>query len=134
MNLQPEDFRPGEPLPAREMNAIRAELRRLGQISFVPPIGGSSDGAGIAIWYTSLWSGWVKITGGGTGGKYSWKAQIATAGGTWADAPGNLSGTTTVDPLYEANLNASVPLSPAPIVWASRIPETGILTFQSGSC
>lgn len=134
MNLRPEDFRAGEPLPARELNAIREEVARLGRISFVPPLGGSSDGAGVTIWHSNLWSGWVKITGGGTGGKYSWKAQVATTGGTWADLPGNLNGSTTVDPLYEANLNASVPLSPAPIVWASRIPETGILTFQSGSC
>lgn len=134
MNLRTEDFRPGEPLPARELNAIREEIARLGRISFVPPIGGSSDGAGIAIWSDSLWQGWIKLTGGGTGGKYAWTAQTAVAGGGWTDTPGNLSGSATTDPALEVNGNASVPLSPAPVVWAWRVPESDDLVFQSAAC
>jgi len=134
MNFPTEPFHPGQRLTFRELDAIRVEVERLGRIAFVPPMGGTSEGGGIVLWYDAPWAGWIKLTGGGTGGKYAWTAQTATTGGTWTNADGNLSGTATVDPAYEANLNASVPLSPAPVVWAWRVRETGELKFLSGAC
>lgn len=134
MNLRPRDYSPGERLTASELNALRAEVARLGRISFVPPLGGAIEQGGVAIWYDAPWAGWVKLTSGGTGGKYAWTAQVETSGGTWANAPGNLNGTTSVDPAYEVNATTTVPLSPNPVVWAWRDAGSGKLLFQMGSC
>ena len=134
MNLRPDDFRPGERLAASELNAMRAELQRLGRISFVAPIGGASDGAGIAIWEDRMFEGWIKLTGGGMGGEYDWTAQVAVAGGDWEDDPGGLGGTHGDDGAFEVNANASITLSPEPIVWAWRARETGEIRFSLGNC
>lgn len=133
MSLRPDDFQPGERLTAAELNAIRRELQRLGTISFVPPIAGLSDGSGVGIWYTGSPDRYVKLTSGGTGGKYAWTLQVEVAGGGWANDPGGQSGTTSVDPAWEINSNTTVVLSPAPVVPAWR-DASGVLRFIAGSC
>jgi hypothetical protein len=133
VNLRTNDFRPGERLSAAELNAIRRELARLGNISFVPPIAGMIEGVGVGIWYTGAPDLYVKLTSGGAGGKYAWTRQVEVTGGGWANAPGSPSGTTAADPAWEINSNASVNLSPNPIVPAWR-DASGVLRFIAGSC
>jgi hypothetical protein len=133
VNLRTDDFRPGERLPAAELNAIRRELARLGNLSFVPPIDGLIDGAGVGIWYTGSPDRYVKLTSGGAGGKYAWTLQVEVAGGGWANDPSGQSGTTAADPAWEINSNASVNLTPNPIVPAWR-DASGVLRFLAGSC
>jgi hypothetical protein len=129
------EFQPGQRLSAKALNALVEEVRRLGQITTAPPLGHESNGGGVALWADLPARIWIKLTSGGTGGKYAWTRQKPVAGGTWAAYPGpGQSGTTGTDPAYEVNSNTTVDLSPNPVVRAWREPVTGQLLFQAGSC
>lgn len=133
MNIRTDDFQPGERLSAAELNAIRRELTRLGLITFVPPMAGMSDGAGVGIWYTGASDRYIKLTSGGAGGKYAWTLQVEVPGGGWANDPSGQSGTAASDPAWELNSNATVNLTPNPVVPAWR-DAAGVLRFIAGSC
>lgn len=82
---------------AREVNAIRAELRRLGNLVGVPPVNVSEDGAGHRVAIDLAPTFPAKLSG--TGNPYSYVEQVAGAGGTWSDMPGGRAGSDA----YEAN-------------------------------
>lgn len=74
----------------------------------------------------------IKITGGGTGGKYAWTEQVETSGGGWADTSPAVTGTTSDDPAYEINGVASVAVGSVVPAW--RTISQGDLRFLSSTC
>lgn len=135
MPFEPPDPRPGDPLSASLISQFFREVARLGRFSIAPPLEIQQDEAGIRL-SLGLWMPiWIKLTSAaGTGGKYAWAQQIAVTGGTWAVHPSGRTGTTSVDPAYETNLNNSITLSPNPVVRAWRDPMSLNLHFQAGPC
>lgn len=133
MNL--DEFRPEQRLSASLLNELRREVERLGKISTAPPLGHADGGAGLAFWADLPLKFWIKLTGGGTSGKYDWTRQQPGAGGTWSDYPGTgQSGTASDDPAIETSSNATISLSPEPIVLAWRDAVTNELLFEGPSC
>jgi hypothetical protein len=51
MSYEQPELPRGHHLTAREMNALIAEVKRLGKLSFMAPMGGTSDESGISIRY-----------------------------------------------------------------------------------
>lgn len=72
---------------------------------------------------------WIKITGAPSGTAYAWTEQVPQSGGTWADGP--RSGTTSVDPAYEANGSTAVP---ANRIVRARRNDGGAWIFEFGEC
>jgi hypothetical protein len=134
MSFDGVDFRAGQVLSATALAVLRNELQRLGRISIVAPLLLGDDPAGLrfAVGLPEVWQ--VKLTSGGTGGKYAWTRQIGNTAGTWASHPSGRTGTTAADPAYEMNGNTAVNLSPNPVVRAWRDPISRALVFESGSC
>lgn len=58
---------------------------------------------------------WAKVGAHGSGGKYAWTQQLDTPSGGWANGP--RSGTTTDNPLVEANGNTGVALNKVVRAW-----------------
>ena len=130
-----EDFNPGDRLTHVEMNAILAELRRQGKFASSGTVLVSDDQSGYAFSANLPADGfWIKLTSGGTGGKYAWTKVLPDGSGGWTTAPGNRSGTTSTDPAYEQNGNASITLTPNPVVRAWRDPAKNTVQFQRGAC
>jgi hypothetical protein len=125
------EFRAGQVLTARDLNEIKAELKRLAKVTAVPPLNVSSGAGGFRMDLELRVPFAIKVTSGGTGGKYAWTAQVPTATGTWAAGTG--SGTTSVDPAYEVNVNTTVAANTI-ILRAWRDPATNVLFFERGSC
>jgi hypothetical protein len=134
MPLRPYRFLPGAVLSAAALQDLHDEVERLGRIAGIAPVQVEQSAGGIAVRIAQPWAGWIKLTGGGAAGKYAWTAQVAVAGGGWANLPGTLNGTATLDPAVEQNANTAVVLTPAPVVWAWRDPLSATLFFQAGSC
>jgi hypothetical protein len=129
------EFRAGQILSAAAMTAIAAELRRQGLIVGTPPINIASGDAGIEISTDLPEAFWIRVTGGGTSGKYDWTRVIGEPGGTWVDHPTGESGTAVGDdPAVEANQRADVPFALNPVVPARRDPFSHVLFFMSGKC
>lgn len=136
----PPRFNPGDRLGAGALNAIMAELRRLGSIRGVAPVRVSSgpEGFCIGVDVDEVW--WIKITASGGDGTYSWKRQVAgSIVGTWADSPGGEQGTVAVppstpafDPAYELNANPLVPLNSVVEAWRGLTDNA--LHFSLGKC
>jgi hypothetical protein len=134
MGIQPQPFRAGQRLKAADLQWLLDEIVRLGKMSATPPLFVDSGPSGVDYRLAIPQRYDIKLTGGGTGGKYAWTRQVPTATGTWtADSSGEV-GTTTVDPAYEYNLNTTVNLSPNPVVSAWREPGSNVLWFEGGSC
>jgi hypothetical protein len=128
------EFRAGQILSAAAMTAIAGELARQGKIVGTAPIQVSIGDAGIEITADLPEEFWIKLTSGGTSGKYAWKRVVGVEDGTWEDSPDGDTGTTSDDPAVEENQRTDVPLSPEPVVLAHRDPFSGVLFFQSGVC
>lgn len=129
-----KEFHARERLGAGDLSAFFAELQRLGQVSVRAPMQLADDATGLRFGVDLPERIWIKLTSGGTGGKYAWTRQVAASGGTWAAHPSGQTGTTSADPAYETNANASVTLSPNPVVRAWRDPNSRALLFLAGSC
>jgi len=132
--IQLDEFRAGQVLTVRAMNALLTEVERLGKINASPPLScvDSQGGLAFALDQREIW--WIQLTSGGTGGKYAWTRKIADTSGTWSAHPDGRTGTTSADPAYEINANATVDISTTPIVPAWRDPATNDLRFLAGSC
>lgn len=130
------DFRAGEALKAAELIALVNELVRQGTLTVAEPLGMSDGPEGIAIWADVPWMGWIRLTGGGTGGLYAWERVVGVTGGTWDVHPSGEGGGPGADddPAFETNLNPLVPLDPQPVVEAWRDPDSNGLFFRWGSC
>ena len=128
------EFRSGYALTARQLNALLDEIERLGKITAAAPLSVQIGDGGIAFAaaFAEIW--WLKLTSAGTGGAYAWTRQIAVTGGTFANHPDGRTGTTSADPAYEINANASVNLTTNQYVKAWREPVTLELRFQAGTC
>lgn len=133
MDAGPE-FRAGQVLSAGALNELMTEGMRLGRITVVSPMTLVDDPSGLhfAVNLPEVMA--IKLTSGGTAGKYAWTRQMAAAGGAWAAHPSGRTGTTAADPAYELNGNTTVNLSPNPVVRAWRDPVSNAVLFQSGSC
>jgi hypothetical protein len=130
--MTPADFQAGQVLSAGSLNAIKAELARLGKLTAAPPLFVSADAAGVYFEFDDGSDAFpIKVTSGGTGGKYAWTEQVPAASGTWT--AGTRSGTTTSDPAWEVNMNTAVPANTI-ILHAYRVPETGDVRFERGAC
>jgi hypothetical protein len=126
-----DDFRAGQVLGAAALNAIRDELIRLAKVSAAAPLFVSDDAAGFHFELDEPEVISIEITGAGVAGAYPWTEQYPVEGGGWTDGP--RSGTTLVDPAWEANLNATIS-SETIILRAFRDPITGDLRFERGDC
>ncbi len=125
------DFKANQVLGATALRVIVEELRRCLNLTGTAPINvnANSEGFNVAI---DMRSGiWIKLTGGGTGGKYAWTRIDPDTAGAWVDNTFE-TGTTTSDPAYEANGNTGVPTSPPSRARAWRDPLTNELRFQWG--
>lgn len=126
-----DDFRPGQALTAKDLNAIKLELIRLGKVIAAPPLHVSDDANGFRFDLDGGIGFPIKLTSGGTGGKYAWTEQVPAASGTWTAGP--RSGTTSADPAYETNGNTTIAANTI-ILRAYRARETGELRFERGTC
>jgi hypothetical protein len=73
----------------------------------------------------------ARLTGGGAGGIYDWQG-VWGYPGHYTDLPAKISGTSNVDPAYELNSNATLPVGTH--VTLSREVYTGRLVFQLDQC
>jgi len=131
--MLPSSFQAGQRLSADDLTSMVQEISRTGSWASGAPLAiGSGPGGFFAADSSGVKWMWIKLTGGGTSGKYAWTEQLPDDSGAWAD--GQDSGTTSDDPAYESNGNEDVELSPAPIVRAKREPLTNTVVFTSGIC
>lgn len=126
-----QEFKPGQVLGAVEMNDIKAEIRRLGKVSAEAPLYVQDNASGFRFDLDQRGTFPIKLTSGGTGGKYAWTGQDFAAGGTWANNAS--SGTTSVDPAYEVNGNASI-TTPTIVMRAYRDRQTNLVHFERATC
>lgn len=124
--FNPPPARAGEPILADHANAI-LEVRDACAINVAPPLARLADGT---IYLPEEPPTWVKITGGGTGGKYSGTEQIPTSSGGWADGP--RAWDTTTNLLVEANGSTTVPTGTSRRVLAFK--GKYFWYFQYGPC
>jgi hypothetical protein len=131
--LSSGDFKGGDVLRARSLIELVDEVKRLGKLTGTSPVHVADDPSGLNVSIDGRAGFWIKITGGGTGGKYAWSRLNATTAGTWS-VDTFVSGTTTVDPAYEAGLRTTVPITGTAIVRAWREAGTNELRFLWGAC
>lgn len=131
-----EDYQVGDTLTAKDLNTITAELRRQGKWAGQQGlVNVSEDQGGFRFDANCPDDGvWIKLTSGGTGGKYAWTKVSPDGSGGWNDAAGSVTGTTTSDPAIEQNGNTTITFTPNPVVRAWRDPASGTLQFQRGAC
>lgn len=100
----PDEIRPG-PMTPDGAASLDARLRRLEEllaISAAPPLQLSFDGGGPRLSYDQSREGfWVQITSGTN--PYDWTEQRPIASGGFENLIAGRSGTTTDNPLFEAN-------------------------------
>lgn len=132
MNFEP--FRAGQTLSASALTALVEEVERLSKLSTSGKLQHSDNASGISLWLTLPRYFWIKLTGGGAFGLYVWNRVDATSPGIWTTSLGNESGTLLSNPATEINANATVNLSPNPVVraWVDQV--SGAVMFQAGSC
>jgi hypothetical protein len=124
--------RSGRKIEARTINrpldAIEAALK----LRVAAPLEQAHIGATPLVRDAELRPFDARLTGGGTGGKYSWQAITGgTTAGSWVDVPG-WTGSLTVDPAWEYNLNAT--LAAGTRVILKREPTSGELRFALYKC
>jgi hypothetical protein len=125
-----EDPKPGEILTADHL----AHAMGLGERT--PPresgqgygVSGSFGQSGVAVPRQEFW---ILLTGGGTGGAYSWSEQVPDSGGSWV--AGGRSGTSSDDPAREVNGNDALATGSTLRAWARR-DHDGVLRFELGTC
>ena len=125
-NIEP--IHPGDPIRATWLNALRRAALAALNLKVEAPLELVKTAGGFVLRLAWNPRFWIKVTSGTN--PYAWTEQVAAAGGTWA--AGSRSGTTTTDPAYEQNGNASVPANT--VVIARRAVGTGALIFQTGGC
>lgn len=124
------DLKPGDALSADWLNTLRAWLRRAGiRVDAGSGLRGNVGPQGTALSISEPEAMWIKLTGH-TGVAYSWTEQVPDTAGTWQD--GIRTGTTTVDPAYEANGVTTV--TTGRIVWGTRDRSVGEMRFTFGAC
>jgi hypothetical protein len=130
----PPKFNAGDRASASALSWIVSELLRLSRITGVPPVFVSNDPSGISVMVDLPDELWIKITDvSASDGSYGWKRQTpGTTAGTFIDHPSGQTGTTAVDPAWEANKNTEVPLNQ--IVPAWRDEGDNRVHFLLGTC
>lgn len=126
-------FMAGVPPSLDQLQALMDEIERLSSITGAAPVHVDDLAGGFAISadVEDVW--WIKIGAGNGAGAYAWTRMVPTTpAGTWMNYPGSPTGTTTVDPAYELNLNTLVPLNTIVKAWRGRNDTT--LHFAMGSC
>jgi len=127
------DFKAGDTLGAHTLNAIAAELRRLGKIAGVSPMSVSPDFAGITVGAAALDTLWWLRLGANAAGAYAWTRLVPVSGsGTWTNSPGGETGTTSNDPAREVNGNSALATNTVVMGW--RDPMTNELRFVFRTC
>lgn len=121
-------IKPGDPIRASWLNRLRRAALDVLDIKVEPPLEIVKVAGGLMIRLVWRPRFWIKISGGTQ--PYSWVEQMPQSGGAWS--PGTRSGTTSLDPAYEQNANAQVPVGI--VVLARRAWGTGAVTFQLAPC
>lgn len=119
------------PIQARTINRPLDVIERLDKISVAAPLEIQRLGGTILIRDTTPRGRWIKITSAVSGTKYAWSEIKWSSGGTATVYTGLSSGTTSVNPAYEAQGSTTVPLNS--IVWADPIADGGVV-FRYGAC
>lgn len=123
--------KPNQVIQARTINRPLEAIERLDKLSAAAPLEVNRAGGRIMIRDTTPRGRWIKITSAVSGTKYAWSEIKWSSGGTATVYSGLSSGTTTVNPAYEAQLSTTVPLNS--IVWAEPIADGGVV-FRYGAC
>lgn len=134
MPFDPDQLAAGQVLGAKVLNGFFAELERLGKVTAQSPLTLADDASGMRIGVDLGERWWVKLTGGGTGGKYAWTRQQPVAGGTWEDHAGGRTGTAADDPAVETTGKDDVATGDTAIFPAWRDPVSLALLFTAGTC
>lgn len=134
MSFKADQFRPGQVLGARVLTNFFTELERLGRIHATAPITFADETTGLnfGLGGSEIW--WIKLTSGGTGGKYAWTRQQGVVGGTWEDHAGGEAGTTADDPAVESTGKTDVATGTTAVHKAWRDPISRTLFFTAGTC
>jgi len=122
---------PNKPIEARTLNRPIAAVERFDCIGVAAPLEIQRAGGTIQIRDASPRGRWIKITSAASAGKYAWSEIKWSSGGSATTYSGLPSGTTTVNPAYEANGSTTVPLNS--IVWADPIADGGVV-FRYSAC
>lgn len=128
----------------RSWDAVVDEVRRLGGAQLPPGVSRPGDFGPVP----SGTETYARITGGGTGGKYSW-AEVTRQGGSWVDT--GRAGSASLDPAIEANARTNVaagrrvrmfrsrgewvfavPVCAPPNLCCPDVPSTLYMTMTSG--
>lgn len=128
-----DGFKAGQRLKAASLAALVDEVRRLSKLTATSPLAVSDDPSGFNVSIDVRGGFWIRLTGGGAGGKYAWTRILAAPGGTWTNyAPE--TGTVAVDPAYEEALRTTVPIDGTARARAWRDEQTHEVRFQYGKC
>ncbi len=126
-----EEIHPGSPIKASVWEEIRRIAVRFSKFSVSYPLELVNTKGGMSLRMRDRSEEiWIKITSGGTSGKYAWTQQLPAADGTWTD--GETTGTTTTLPAIEVNGNTSVPTNTR--VLARMDPDRTTYRFVYSKC
>lgn len=143
--LAPRELSDDEPLSAQWLNEL-VRFVAANQVTLAPGSGlsGSFGAQGWSIGLEEPDSIWVQITfvvtATGQTGSYSWIEVFPAAGGGWTDgfvhgfaaSDGSKPSGTPADPLWEANLNSSLPANYITRAWRDQ--AVGRMTCNAGAC
>ena len=85
-------------------------IQRALTISVAAPLNIRTDQTGCQLWITLPQRTWAQLTASGNDGSYSWTEVTDDGSGGWTSMPGGRSGTSSSDPVWEANLNPDLDL------------------------
>jgi hypothetical protein len=130
--MSAEDPQPGDVLTAGHFQAALGKPREIKNPRAAGErYGASASSFGHAATRIERQEFWILLTGGGSGGAYSWSEQVPDGGGTWV--AGGRSGTASEDPAREVNGNSSLAADSSLRAWARR-DHDGVLRFELGVC
>lgn len=122
---------PGDEIKAEHHNALVDAL--VEQNLIVSGSGGLIGGSGpfgTSLTVTGPKTIWLKLTGRLVAA-YAWTEVYPATGGTWTNSTN--TGTTTVDPAYEANGNTAI-VTTTPYYVEAKRNTAGAMMFRAGSC
>lgn len=122
----------GDELSAERLERLREDVERSAGIPSGTGMDGISFSGGTAAAIRPAPEFWIRLTGGGTGGKYAWTETIAIEDGNWINGP--KTGTVSEDPAVEINGTAGLATDGTTRALAWRLPGSSRLIFQLGAC
>lgn len=129
MGIKLPRVKPGDLILAEHYQQLAAATEKVANLRVEAPLELFDVPGGYLVRLAKTPDTWIKITGSPSGTAYAWTEQVPQSGGTWTNGP--RSGTTSVDPAYEANGSTSVP---ANRIVRARRNDGGAWIFEFGEC